>query len=420
MTRSVAFSVIVRRIAAVIVAVSLVPAASVLALVQDDQSAPPRQEPLTVIDKIQRNAEMVQKVFRENLDTELTFDQTGIEKLAGFIDRQRENLQVDLDRAVSTFGSFFGEALRRDLKGEWVQEPDQGIAIKFPGDITAFPFNTIRDHIQNGEEDSIANIGPLLESIIAKQIAEAADKPAESSAWIQLFNGQDLTGWTPKIVGHELGDNYANTFRVEDGLLTVSYADYVDSDFAGGFKKFGHLFYKGTYSRYRLRAEYRFVGEQCPNGPGWAFRNNGLMLHGQDPATMERDQDFPVSIEVQLLGGDGKNPRPTLNLCTPGTNVVLNGKLFLPHCTNSSSATYHGDQWVTAEVEVLGGERIQHIIDGQVVLEYSEPQYDERDGNAKKLIRDGNLLITEGTIAIQSESHPTQFRKIELLPLPPK
>lgn len=238
--------------------------------------------------------------------------------------------------------------------------------------------------------------------------------------WIQLFNGQDLTGWSAKIVGHELGDNYADTFRVEDGLLTVSYADYVPEDFEGGFKKFGHLFYKDKFSHYRLRVEYRFIGQQCPNGPGWAFRNNGLMLHGQDPETMELNQDFPVSIEVQLLGGDGTNPRSTFNLCTPGTNVVLNGKLFLPHCTNSSSETYHGDLWVTGEVEVLGSEIIRHIINGKVVLEYTEPQFDERDGYAQKLIKDGNLLISEGTISIQSESHPTQFRKIELLPIKPQ
>ncbi len=243
---------------------------------------------------------------------------------------------------------------------------------------------------------------------------------SDDSDWIQLFNGKDLEGWTAKIVGHDLGDNYADTFRVEDGLLTVSYADYVDEDFKGGFKKFGHLFHKDEFSHYRLRVEYRFIGDQCPNGPGWAFRNNGLMLHGQNPETMDRNQDFPVSIEVQLLGGDGNNPRSNLNLCTPGTNVVLNGKLFLPHCTNSSAPTFHGDQWVTAEVEVLGGQRIRHIINGDVVMEYSDPQYDPRDANAKKLIKGENLIIEKGSISIQSESHPTQFRKIELLPLEPK
>ncbi len=238
-------------------------------------------------------------------------------------------------------------------------------------------------------------------------------RAATEDRWISLFNGKDLTGWTPKFAGHELGENYKNTFRVQDGLLTAAYDQY--EKFNG---EFGHLFYKDSFSHYRLRAEYRFVGDQVPNGPGWAFRNNGLMLHCQTPATMAKDQDFPVSIEVQLLGGDGTNERSTGNLCTPGTNVVMNGQLVTQHCNNSSSKTYHGDQWVTVEVEVHGNRLIRHIINGQTVLEYAEPQLDERDADAKKLLDAGaGLPLGEGYISIQAESHPTQFRKIELLPL---
>ncbi len=44
--------------------------------------------------------------------------------------------------------------------------------------------------------------------------------------WIQLFNGKDLTGWTPKIAGYEAGVNFANTFRVEDGMIRVRYDGY--------------------------------------------------------------------------------------------------------------------------------------------------------------------------------------------------
>jgi len=238
-------------------------------------------------------------------------------------------------------------------------------------------------------------------------------KTQPEARWISLFDGKDLTGWTPKFAGHELGENYKNTFRVQDGLLTASYDQY--EKFNG---EFGHLFYKDSFSHYRLRAEYRFIGEQVPGGPGWAFRNNGLMLHCQSPATMTRDQNFPVSIEVQLLGGDGTNERSTGNLCTPGTNVVMDGQLVTQHCINSSSKTYHGDQWVTAEVEVHGSRLIRHIINGEVVLEYSEPQLDDHDGDAKRLLSAGaGLLLGEGYISVQAESHPTQFRKIELLPL---
>jgi hypothetical protein len=230
------------------------------------------------------------------------------------------------------------------------------------------------------------------------------------SDWIQLFNGKNLDGWTPKIRGYALGENFGNTFRVTDGKIQVGFEKY------GQFnERFGHLFYKQKFSNYIIRCEYRFIGNQCPGGPGWAQRNSGIMLHCQDPKSMTKGQDFPVSIEMQLLGGLGKGSRTTANLCTPGTNFVdKRGNLVRRHCVSSQSKTYHGEQWVTVEVEVRGGEVIKHIIDGKVVLEYYKPQLDENDPNAKKLIKDGKLILTEGYISLQSESHPCEFRKVEL------
>jgi len=133
---------------------------------------------------------------------------------------------------------------------------------------------------------------------------------------------------------------------------------------------------------------------------------------------MEPDQNFPVSIEVQLLGGDGKNKRTTMNLCTPGTNVVMNGELIEQHCINSDSQTFHGDQWVTAEVEVRGGEIIRHFVEGEEVMSYEKPQLDPREPYYNKLLpEDGNKIISKGTISLQAETHPIDFRKIELLVL---
>jgi len=233
------------------------------------------------------------------------------------------------------------------------------------------------------------------------------------SGWIQLFNGKDLSDWDVKISGHDLNDNFGNTFRVEDGLLKVSYDRY-DS-----FRsQYGHLFYKKKFSHYRLAVEYRFVGKQTPGGPGWAERNSGAMLHSQSAASMLKDQDFPISIEAQLLGGLGKGPRPTANLCTPGTQVHIADTLFTPHCISSRSKTYDGDQWVRVEMLVLGDSLIRHMIDGVTVLEYSKP---EIGGGAvsnfdPKVKIDGTPL-KEGYIALQSESHPVEFRKVELLDL---
>lgn len=255
--------------------------------------------------------------------------------------------------------------------------------------------------------------------ILAISFAEEQSKEAApaAGAWIQLFNGKNLDGWIPKIKGHDLGENFGNTFRVEDGVLKVVYEKDKYVKFKG---QFGHLFYKEPFSNYILRVEYRFVGEQANGGPGWAIRNSGLMLHGESPDTMDKNQDFPASIEVQLLGGNGKDPRTTLNTCTPGTNIVMGGKLITQHCNNSTSQTYAGDQWVTVEIEVHGSKVIRHKIDGKVVMEYNEPQLDPMDAHAKDLIvkRNGKLLLDSGTISLQSESHPVEFRKVELRKLP--
>ncbi|MGD8727089.1 MAG: DUF1080 domain-containing protein [Gemmatimonadales bacterium] len=255
-------------------------------------------------------------------------------------------------------------------------------------------------------------LGAALTLLASMACGSGVDRGTEQEAgdeWIQLFNGGDLSDWTAKFSGFELGENPHNTFRVEDGLLKVVYDGY---DTWNG--EFGHLFYREPFSHYVLRAEYRFVGDQLPGAPGWAFRNNGLMLHSQSPESMGRDQDFPVSIEVQLLGGNGVDPRPTGNLATPGTHVVIDGELVTQHVINSTSPTYHGDQWVTIEVEVYGDSLIRHSVDGVVVLEYSEPQLDDSELAAPLLEDAGTRRLDGGWIAIQAESHPVEFRTIAL------
>ena len=236
---------------------------------------------------------------------------------------------------------------------------------------------------------------------------------SSKEAWESMFNGKDLTGWTPKIRYAASGDNVKNTFRVLDGKLVVSYDKYDSFN-----EQFGHLFYNKKFSYYRIKLQYRFIGDQAKEGPSWAYRNSGIMIHGQSPETMGKDQDFPISIEVQLLGGNGKEKRSTCNLCTPGTNVEMNGKLFKPHCINSNSETYHGDQWVNAEVMVLGDSIVQHFANNKMVLSYEKPQIGGGNVSGQDIIygSEGQLL-TEGSISLQSESHPVEFKSIEILNL---
>lgn len=230
--------------------------------------------------------------------------------------------------------------------------------------------------------------------------AARAEAEGEDDGFVPLFNGKDLTGWTPKIRGEELGKDPKNTFRVKDDVIQVRYDNYEKFD-----RQFGHLFLDKPYSHFILRLEYRFIGDKQVDGhPGaWAYMNTGVMFHGEDPETMDIDKEFPDSIEVQLLGQkEGGGRRTTGNICTPGTHIVHRGRRVTKHGTKSNSKTFHGEQWVKLELEVHGSERIIHRVNGEVVLEYTKPQLD-----------DGTLL-EKGSISIQSESHPCDFRNIEI------
>lgn len=240
-----------------------------------------------------------------------------------------------------------------------------------------------------------------------------ANEEAKKPKWKMLFNGKDINDWSVKIRTHDLNDNFANTFRVEDGLMKVRYDGYDQFD-----RQYGHIFYNTPYSNYLLQVEYRFVGEQANGGEGWATRNSGAMLHSQDPKTMLKDQDFPISIEAQFLGGNGIDKRSTCNLCTPGTNVEIDDKLFTPHCLNSSSETYHGDQWVTANFIVLGNGDVHHLVGQDTVLSYTKSQIGGGNVNPvdPKVKVDGKM-ISGGYISLQSESHPIDFRTVRLIDL---
>ncbi|MFT5167901.1 MAG: hypothetical protein ACI8P3_003139 [Saprospiraceae bacterium] len=242
---------------------------------------------------------------------------------------------------------------------------------------------------------------------------ESPTSDTTTEEWISLFDGSGIGDWTPKFTGHKLGENYKNRLVFKDSLMSVRY-EATDS-FKGNF---GHIFYKDKFSHYRLKSTYRFVGEQMPGGPAWAIRNNGLMLHCQSPESMGLAQDFPMCLELQLLGGNGTDERPTANLCTPGTNVMMADTLFTPHCVNSTSKTYPGDHWVTVEALVLGDSLIQHIMEGEVVMEYTHPTADSSNvsGDEGSVPANGTP-IKDGYISVQAETAPIDFKSISLLNL---
>ena len=267
----------------------------------------------------------------------------------------------------------------------------------------------------------IVNIIFLLTLLIAVNCLSSHPedhKKAKKKEWVSLFNGKNLDGWIIKIKGRPYNENYKNTFRVVDGVLQVNYDEYDSFE-----SSFGHIFYNQEFSNYKLRLQYRFTGTQLKGGPQWARRNSGVMVHSQDPKTMPLHQNFPVSIEVQLLGGFRKGERSTGNVCTPGTHIVFKGKLETRHCISSSSKTYRGKRWVNLEIHVENDFFISHKINGKKVLTYSKPQIG--GGGVKGVNSDAKALwqsrqgrpLKKGYIALQSESHPVEFRKIELLNL---
>jgi len=239
-------------------------------------------------------------------------------------------------------------------------------------------------------------------------------KSEDHQEWTSLFNGKDINDWIVKIHHHETGDNYGNTFRVEDGIIKVRYDHYDKFN-----DRFGHLYYKRPFSYYHLRFEYRFTGEWRKDAPEYTNLNSGVMFHSQDPRTMPKEQDWPISIEFQLLGGlVAGQSRPTGNMCSPGTNVVFQGKIDPRHCIESTSKTYYGDQWITGEIIVLGDSLITHIINGDTVLQYTKPQIGGGVANGyDPAIKIDGKLLKEGFIALQSEGQPVDFRKIEILNL---
>ncbi len=253
----------------------------------------------------------------------------------------------------------------------------------------------------------------MKQTVLIILLAFIATSSFAQKGWINLFNGKDLKDWKVKINGHPLNDNYANTFRVENGVMKVSYDGYSEWK-----DRYGHIFYRKPFSAYVLVVEYRFTGDQIPGGPGWAIRNSGAMLHGQSPESMGLNQDFPISLETQFLGGNGKDQRSTLNLCTPGTNVFIDGKLFTPHCVSSSSKTYHGDQWVRAEIVILGDTLVSHRLEGKEVFKYTKPQIGGGSvSNFDPAVKVDGKALKEGYISLQSESHPVEFRNVKLFNL---
>lgn len=250
-------------------------------------------------------------------------------------------------------------------------------------------------------------------ALLAGTSALSGAEAGAGEEWYSLFNGKNLDGWTVKVAKHPLGDNYNDTFRVEDGVIKVSYDKYDVFN-----EQFAHLYTNSPYSCYVLRLEYQLRGTAMADSPHWAKCNSGVMIHSQSPLSMTVDQLWPVSMEFQFLAEGNTTSTQTGNVCTPGTNLVLNGKLNTIHTIDSTAKLYPLGEWVSVEVEVHGNEEVIHRVNGAEVMRYEHPQLDPRDKDAQRLLAAGQpLQLSYGHIALQAESQPVWFRNIMLRPL---
>lgn len=228
--------------------------------------------------------------------------------------------------------------------------------------------------------------------------------------WVDLLGPENSKNWLVKIKGHPLQDNFNNTFQIKEGSIAVNYDKYSAFD-----NRYGHLFYAKEFSSYILKLDYRFVGKQVDGGAEWAYENSGIMVHCESPYQMGIDQNFPVSVEVQLLGSSAGEERTTANVCTPGTHITLDGNLEKKHCISSRSETYEGDQWVSLEIEVYGDSLIRHSINGQKVMEYTQVQIGGKvDANMDLWKNKAGNSLKKGYVSLQSESHPIEFKNIKI------
>lgn len=226
-----------------------------------------------------------------------------------------------------------------------------------------------------------------------------------SDGWVKIFNGQDLTGWSPLIHKSAYKQDPYNTFRADpvNHVIKVTYEDYPN-----GFEdRCGLLYYDKLLTNYRVRVTYRFLEPQAPGPVSWGKNNTGLMIFGIDPAKVTGDPEFPPLIEIQLLGANSTGGNTTPNMCVPGGMTM---KKSTAECGNNHTgvAPPPAAEWVTveAEVHVKGDTKVfQYPNKTTPVITMSGPVYQGKD-------------VVNGYLSLQSESQPLEYKDIELMELP--
>jgi hypothetical protein len=283
------------------------------------------------------------------------------------------------------------------------------------GDGKPLSIRVPRGLVPNGRVLSRLTMLPILAGLmVSTALPEHVDAGPADTVWTQLFNGTDFKDWDIKTMGLALNQDPKNTYRIVDSAIEVNYSNY--TDWSG--EPWSHIGYKvRPFSYYVVRLEYQFFGNQVGGAPGYANENSGIMLHSQSLASMALNQNWPISLEDQLLGPKSTQGPGSGNLCTPGTAVEYpKGQFNDNHCINAVANTKaSAPAWVKASAIVLGDSMVVQLIENKPVLTYYRPMEQQGivTGNTTRAIINRKPLGS-GYILLQAESSPIRFRRIQL------
>jgi hypothetical protein len=201
---------------------------------------------------------------------------------------------------------------------------------------------------------------------------------------VNLFNGNDLTGWHWDVPAMDNDQELTNPFLVRNGLLVT----------LGNPR--GHLITDSVYQDYRLEVEYRFPAE-----PG----NCGILVHASTPRALYNM--FPQSIEVQMLHNNA------------GDFWCIVEDIEVP---DMEARRGPKENWGIVEGK---GRRIVNLTEGSEnpVGEWNTMVIECLDDQIKVWVNSDfvnygfNATATKGQIAVQAEGAEVEFRKLLLTPI---
>lgn len=189
---------------------------------------------------------------------------------------------------------------------------------------------------------------------------------AQAAEEISLFNGKDFSGWTYYLRDENL--KMEDVWSVKDGVLRCE------------GKPAGYLRTEKKYTNYVLKLQWRWPKDSKPG-------NSGVLCRISGP-----DKVWPRCFEPQLqhrqagrlffIGGFRGGKRP------PGSETKISNE-----CNEKPQG-----EWNQYEIIVSGGDLTLKV-----------------NGVIRNMVT--GVEETAGTIGLQSEGAPIEFRNIRLIPL---